>query len=194
MEGRLETRDRESVEAHLSACRYCLDDVLTARKVFHQRSADCIKAVPPAVTQRAIAELGRTGAGTRWDALMGRLKALSLEGTRLLHRIGYPFPDALAPVRGNKVKVSDDLVLLRQSFAGLDTEIEIEKIESCRAHVKVSISETDVKALPIRVSLVKNDREIASYLVGPAGCFFRCRSFWALRHGLYAQRRESGEI
>ena len=172
LEGRLGPHDRESVEVHLAQCRSCLEDVLVARQVFRQRSADCMKAVPPAVTQRAIAGLDGTNSGTLWDALSARFKAIFLESSRLLHGIGYPFPDALAPVRGSKVKVSDDLVLLAQSFSGLDTEIEIEKTDSCQANVKVTIFGTDAGQLPVRVSLVKNEREVASYLVGRQAAFF----------------------
>ena len=90
----------------------------------------------------------------------------------MLHRIGYPFHDALAPVRGDKFKVSDDLVLLAQSFSGLDTEIEIEKIDACQASVKVSVFGTDTDTMPVRVSLVENEREIASYLVGRQSAYF----------------------
>ena len=177
LEGRLGSQGRESVEVHLAQCRSCLEDVIVARQVFHQRSADCMKAVPPAVTQRAVAGLDGTNGGTLWDLLSARLKAFFLEGSRLLHGIGYPFPDALAPVRGSKVKVSDDLVLLAQSFAGLDTEIEIEKIDSCQANVKVTIFGTDAEPFPVRVSLVKNEREVASYLVGRQAAFFDALPF-----------------
>lgn len=172
LEGRLDARRRETVETHLSQCAACLDDVLTARRVFRRRSAECMRAVPPAVTQRAIDELQHYAEGSWWDSLMGRVKALSLQGTRWLHRIGYPFHDALAPVRGNTVKVSDGLVLLAQSFSGLDTEIEIEKLDARQASVKVSVFGTDTKDQPVRVSLVENEREIASYLVGRQAAFF----------------------
>jgi hypothetical protein len=172
LEGRLSDRQRDRVEDHLARCDACLDVMLTAREVFHRRSADCMQVVPQAVTRRAIGGMERCAGGTWRDALMGRFKALSLEFTRLLHSMGYTGRDALAPVRGNKVNLSEDLVLLAHSFTGLDTEIEIEKIDTRSANVTVNIFGTDTRIDPVRVSLVRDQREVASYLVRRRAAFF----------------------
>lgn len=177
LEGRLQDQARDRVDLHLSECNRCLEDLLLTRRVFHQRSGECLQAVPPEVTNRPIVQLDQIQKGNWYDLMMGRFKVFSLKWSRLLHHIGFPLTDALAPVRGKRVNLSDDVVLLSHSFTGMDAEIEIEKIDSRSANLKVSISTAYVSNTPVRVSLLCNEREVASYLINPSGVYFESVPF-----------------
>jgi hypothetical protein len=172
LEGRLANQALEQVEFHLSECDRCLEDMLMARRALFERPADCMQAVPSAVTQRAVDLVVQTTKGSWWDALMGRWKAFSLEWTRMLHKIGFTPPGALAPVRGRKTQLSDDRVLLTQAFSALDAEIEIEKIDAAKANLNVSVSGPAADRAPVRITLVRKEREVASYLVDPGTASF----------------------
>lgn len=84
---------------------------------------------------------------------------------------------ALAPIRGNKTLVADDLVLLRKTFPDLETEISIEKVDRLLANVSVTIRKANPEKAPIRVSLMADDREVASYLVDKGEAHFESVTF-----------------
>ncbi len=177
LKGRLSQHECQILESHLSNCNRCLEAVRTADLIFRQGSGYNAEQVPSAVMHQAIENIGQLKEGNWWDRLMGRLKALSLEWTRLLSRVGFDSPMALAPVRGNKVKIADDLIILDKSFANLDTEIEIEKINQEQANVQVSIFDACANEPPVRVTLVRNKREVASYLASKHAAFFESVPF-----------------
>ena len=177
LEDRLAQPAHDQIEAHLAECERCLEEMLTIRQVMHQRATEMVPAVPHAVTQRALARVDRAQGGSVLDALMGWIRALSLECTRKLRGAGLFSSPALAPVRGSKVSLSDEVVLFTESFPGLDTEIEIEKINDRQANVKVTISRSSAKTLPVRITLLRSDREVTSYLADQAGVFFEAVPF-----------------
>ena len=177
MEGRLDGQAHSRAEYHLSTCNRCLEALLTTRKVYCQRSSGGWIAVPPEVTQRTLSMLDHLQDGGWWDLLMGRIKALSLEWSRMLHRMGYPMQGALTPVRGKRVTLSEDAVLLSHAFKGLAAEVEIDRIDSQLANIQVSISCSDEEIVPLRVSLVRSEREVASYLIGQSATLFESVPF-----------------
>ena len=172
LEDRLPDRDRSRAEQHLSECDVCLEEVVAARGIVRGRDPAEFDPVPEEVTKRAI------------KAIQG------LEGYSLLEKIsGFPkeifskwFESfkgffswrslRLAPVRSIKTVVSDDLILIKKSFPDLNAEIEIEKVEHDKARIWVKVPKEKEQKNPLRVSLLKNGRELSSYLVNDSGVFF----------------------
>ena len=77
----------------------------------------------------------------------------------------------LAPIRGSKRIISEDLILIRKSFDDFNAEIEIEKTGHDRARIDVMVTEK-TQNNPIRVTLLKNKREVSSYLTNGSNAVF----------------------
>jgi hypothetical protein len=68
--------------------------------------------------------------------------------------------------------VPKDLVLLKKTFEDVETEIEIEKVGENKALIRVRLLLADFTSQKVRVTLKKNDREIASHLAEEAYVLF----------------------
>ena len=71
----------------------------------------------------------------------------------------------LAQIRGSKIAASEDFVCLKVPFAKIETEVEIEKLKNETAHIRVKLAKPIEKAMTLRVTLKKGEREIASYIL-----------------------------
>jgi hypothetical protein len=58
----------------------------------------------------------------------------------------------------------ENFVSLRVPFRDIETEVEIEKTGKAKACIKVNLPEAIKSEKTLRITLKKNDREIASYL------------------------------
>lgn len=67
-------------------------------------------------------------------------------------------------VRSFKRKIVENLVSLRVPFGDIETEVEIRKTGKDKACIKVNLNEAKKSERSLRITLKKNDREIASYL------------------------------
>ena len=65
---------------------------------------------------------------------------------------------------------------IRKSFADFDAEIEIEKTGPDRARIDVMLNEK-TPANPIRITLLKNRREVSSYLAKGTNAVFEDMPF-----------------
>jgi hypothetical protein len=177
LEGRLSPRQRRQVERHLSLCDQCLEYVHICRRIGSSLSINQAAIAPTAATKRVLAGLDRLNEGSLLDKLKGRGKALSLQWRRFLEQNGKLNFAALAPIRGNKTLVADDLVLLHKTFPDLETEISIEKVDRQLANVSVVVRKANPKKTPVRVSLMAEDREVASYLMDTGDAHFESVAF-----------------
>lgn len=177
LEGRLQGQTRDRIETHFSKCSQCLETLVVTHQVYRVGSNEYVKAVPPAVTQRPVSEIDRIETGGWLDLLMSRFKAWTLGWSRLLNRFSFPLTRALVSVRCNKIRPADDIIMCSKSFAGLDAEIELERLDSRQANVKVSVSGAMVENFQVRISLLRNEREIASYLVDRESVYFESIPF-----------------
>ena len=177
LEGRLSSRLRSRVERHLSVCDRCLEYIQVYRPTFAAASIDKSAIVPTEATKRVIDGLDGLNKGCLWDRLAGRARAMFLQWQRLVEQFGMMGSAALQPIRGDKTVVADDLVMLRKTFSGLETEISLEKIDCGLANVNVVIRNASPDRTPVRVSLVSDNRELASYLIGLGGAYFESVPF-----------------
>lgn len=70
-----------------------------------------------------------------------------------------------AEIRGSKIAASEDFVCLNVPFGKIETEIEIEKLKDETAHIRVKLATPVGEEKILRVTLKKEDREIASYIL-----------------------------
>ena len=166
LEGRLSLKHRRKIETHLADCEHCIEDIEVYQNVMSISSNDKLSIVPPDSVKRIIKRLDYVEKGNLIDEITIRIKSLSFQWQRFLAIKGLTGSPTLEPIRGNKTIISDDLVILNKSFSDLETEISIEKIDNKLANVSVSISKVNPEKIPIRVSLISEKREVASYLMG----------------------------
>ena len=164
LEGRLSIRERWEVERHLAECDACLEEAVVNREFIQSVTLHKLDPVPDHVMRRAVEAV----MALKDNSLLERVsEQISLLVSRCSKVFSESWPRrglSLAPVRGSKTVIADDLILLKKSFSDLDVEIEIEKIDQQKASILVKLSKDDLPAKPIRVTLFKNGREISSYL------------------------------
>lgn len=181
-EGRLSDQDRTEMEAHLSECKMCMEALVVANSVVRGRSRFESEAAPNEVTEAAVCLINRQ-TSVLHGSLMQRLKR-SIKGLprySLLRSLWSKVSDflrlpwvewRLARIRGSGRIISEDLINVRKSFNGLETEIEIEKTGHNKAHIRVKAPEYDSHKKTLRITLKRGEREISSYLLNGAYVLF----------------------
>ena len=172
LENRLNENRRKWVERHLAGCAACLEAVAIAGPMIRRGDLPELDPVPETVTERAVKTVKALSRNGWSDKVFGYVHLLVSDWTRRLNEFGPWRPPGLAPVRGTKRVLGEDLILLRKSFSDLDAEIEIEKKAGGKASIRVVLSRDSTPRKPIRVSLLKNGREISSYLLSGAAAMF----------------------
>ena len=164
LEGRLSNRERWEVERHLAECDACLEEAVVTRKFIQSVTLHKLDPVPEQVTRRAVEAVMALKDNSLLERASEQISLLVSRWSKVLAESLPRRGPSLAPVRGSKTVIADDLILLKKSFSDLDVEIEIEKIDQQKASILVKLSKDDLPAKPIRVTLFKNGREISSYL------------------------------
>ena len=167
LEGRLSEEDRSQIEEHLSNCDTCLEGLVVTNGLVRGRVSWELDPVPTRVTDGAVHLVTSQRAlshGSWMEKLGQSVKDL---GSRMsdLYRLKPWGRWQLAPIRGSKTVASEDLVCLRVPFKEIETQIEIEKTGTGKAHIRVKLSEANKHRKAVRITLKKGEREIASYLL-----------------------------
>ena len=167
LEGRLPEEDSFEMEQHLAECQTCLEALVVTNGMTRGRGQFELNPVPDEVTEAAV-RLVTSQHAISYGSLMKVLKrSISDLGSRISDILS-PKPLRrwqLAPVRGTKIEVSEDLVCLTVPFKAIKTEIEIEKSGTGKAHVRVKPHEADKHRKTLRVTLKRGEREIAAYIL-----------------------------
>ena len=177
LEGRLSPKQRRQVEFHLSLCDQCLEYLNICRRIGSAAFNIKTSIAPTALSKRVIAGISYLDKGSPLDRLAGRTRAIFLQWQRFLEQNGGLGFTPLAPIRGNKTQLADDLVLLQKTFSDLETEISIEKVDRQLANVTVTIQKANPDKSPVRVGLMAEDREVASYLMDKDAAQFESVKF-----------------
>ena len=172
LEDRLSHKERSRIERHLANCDTCLEEAAVTGEMIQGTRDFELDTVPEDVTRRAMVAVRAIGD----NSLLDRVSIyVSLLASKLSDTFAGFWPwknPGLAPVRGSKTVIAEDLILLRKSFSDLEAEIEIEKRDQDKASIRVMLLRDDIPAKPIRVTLFKNGREIASYPFNRSTAFF----------------------
>ncbi len=167
MEGRLSVGDRSETEAHLSDCETCLEGFLVVKGLFRDSDGIQLDPAPSHVTQAAVRLVQSQISLSNRSSLERFKRSIKRLNTRVLDLLRPPGwgQMALAPIRGSKIVVSNDLVHLRKIFKEIETEIEVEKTTKGKAHIRVRLSEASKHKKGVRVTLKRGERVISSYLI-----------------------------
>jgi hypothetical protein len=172
LEERLTDEERSRVESHLAQCDACLEELIAARGALQSDILKQFQPVPRHVTEKAIKRVKALEDRPLLLKISKTVKEKFSEWTEPISGLWPGYNLSLATVRGSKKIVSDDMVLIKKSFSGFNAEVEIEKTGPDKATIRVRVKEKDVKGPHIRVSLLKDGRELSSYLGTVSGIIF----------------------
>lgn len=80
--------------------------------------------------------------------------------------------NGLAPMRGTKAVLGENLIQVRKAFQDLEVEVVFENRGGDRASIRVKATGGEYPDEPLRATLHQNGREISSYLLSePEACF-----------------------
>ena len=162
LEGRLSEKERSKTEHHLANCDRCLEEVVVVGEMIRGNRYFEIEKVPEGVTWRAIETVRAIRSKSLLDKVSIGVSLLLLKLSGISTGVWPWKGPGLAPVRGTKKVIAEDLILLRKSFSDLDAEIEIEKKDPNMAYIRVMLGKDETPYKPIRITLFKNGREVAS--------------------------------
>jgi hypothetical protein len=111
------------------------------------------------------------------DKLADRFKTIPLSWQRLLESHGILSFAALEPIRGNRRMIAADLMILNKTFSDFETEISVNKIGHRLANICVTVTKANPEKSPVRVSLMSDEREVASYPMRTGNAHFESIPF-----------------
>ncbi len=165
LEGRLSPKDRTDMERHLAECPTCLEELIVTSNIVRGGEYSELESVPIKVTQEAMRLLKRESPPASCISLLEKSRK-SIRG--IYNRLSVYLKTAflgqweLAPIRGSRRVVSEDLIHIRKTFKEIETEIEIEKTGERRAYIRVSLSPRVSKGKGVRATLIRGEREVSS--------------------------------
>jgi hypothetical protein len=160
LEDRLSAEDKEAMDAHLSECERCLEELVIAGKAMKDTAE--APAVPLGVTKAAVRLVAKQTTGAAEKSLKESI-ATYMEKVSDYVRYSLPWRWQHATIRSSKVESAPDLVVIRKVYKEIETEIEIEKTGEDKAHIRVKAGGREKNG--IRVTLKKGEREISSQLL-----------------------------
>lgn len=172
LEDRLSAEDKEAVDAHLSECELCLEELVIAGKAMKDTAE--APAVPLGVTEAAVRLVAKQTTGAAEKSLKESI-ATYMEKVSDYVRYSLPWRWQHATIRSAKVESAPDLVVIRKVFKEIEAEIEIEKTGEDKAHIRVKAGGREKNGM--RVTLKKGEREISSQLLSGDHVLFEDISF-----------------
>jgi hypothetical protein len=170
LEGKLSAREKEEVMAHLLACSSCAR-LLTIQAGLPQ---DQDKEVPDFLLEAAKALVKHKDISAVLEILL-KLKEEALEiinttGDILVGREFMPAP----VLRSRKAKDFKDEVIILKDFKEIRIEVKIENKRAQAFNLAVAAKEKKTqKLIPgLRVTLLKDNLELESYLMGDTAAVF----------------------
>jgi len=163
-EGRLSGRQRSRIENHLADCALCREQVTVCADLLYGDFAGEEVQAPEALTERAVKRVNQLHKPNKHDSVMERTRQWAIKGMAVIeHLVSWGEPEAVA-VRGNAV-VTDHLIRRTKQFEDVQVDIEIEKSGTAQSLIRIIPLTELTSALPVRVTLLKREREMASMLL-----------------------------
>ena len=170
VEGRLSNEERSQMEEHLSVCKNCLEELVVANSLVRGGVPVHTDQAPAEVTNRAVHLVQRSNPAL-FGSLSQRLgRFIEAFCSKVSHYWGWK-EWRLEPIRGSKIRVAQDVIFLRKTFRDLEAEIEVEKTAENRASIHVRLLQHGSGKIT-RVTLMKGEREVSSYLANGASVLF----------------------
>lgn len=177
-EGRLSERRRAEIEVHLAACDKCREQVGVCAELLFGGVLDETAPVSDRITQKIVNRMVWPKTRTPQPGIIHRSLKWVLSGMAVLEHLvswGEPVP---AAVRGETV-VTEHLIRRKKRFGNMDVSIEIERSGDAQALIRVALAEQHHAVTPVRVTLLKGGREIASMMLAEKPVVFEDIAFGA---------------
>ncbi|MCX5697991.1 MAG: hypothetical protein NTU54_08535 [Candidatus Omnitrophica bacterium] len=170
LEKKLSAGEYEDTLAHLAGCKICLEKISTNIK----SSLSPQMEVPPELIRRAKEILPQAGLDQPLEIVL-RVKDKMLELVNSTGDILFGQELLPAPVlRSRRIKDFKDEVTILKDFAGIRVEIRVENKpdSSFNVTVKVKDKQTGVPIKDFRVTLIKEETELESYIAKTGAVIF----------------------
>jgi hypothetical protein len=179
VEGLLPDHQKPWMETHLSACGTCLEEFKLTNSMVRGDRRFAADTAPSEVTDSAVRLITSRNVIPNIGLEKKIKHSLSILYAKLLHHLRLPmrYKWQLAPIRGSRKAVSDDLFRIKKSLREFDIEIEIEKTGENMAHIRVRLLERNGCGDGIRVTLKRGERELCSSLFSGDRVLFEDISF-----------------
>jgi hypothetical protein len=177
LEGRLSSREQARVEKHLSKCDPCREEILIAGEMLREENTADLETVPEYLTRGILRKIYHQKDNTIPGRIISFIQSLLERGPVAVAALLPWRKPGLSPVRGSKTIIDDSLIALKKSFAELDIEIEIDKVQPGKASIMVVLVTNEQPPQPTRITLLNKGREVYSYLVRGSQAHFENVSF-----------------
>jgi hypothetical protein len=192
---RLDMNGQQDLERHLCLCDTCLEAVIAGAALPEQEGPEAIIAVPLSAIKTVLSRLGAQDTQPL-QALWKRFKT-ACDGlvNSLMEIIFFKETEAVY-VRGNKHIISKNLVVIEKTFKEIKLEIEVEKIGERTANIKVRASSPDTGARVdgVRVNILKDSREIASFITAGGEALFENIMFGEYKITVHQGEKRLGHL
>ncbi|MCP3871823.1 MAG: hypothetical protein GY699_01500 [Desulfobacteraceae bacterium] len=174
-ERRLPEKNRKEIQKHIADCDLCLTQLAIMRGLAKNPDRFELEPVPDRVTESVVERVAQLSVASHSPFMIRLKRAAKHLGERVSEFLGItPWAGwGFASVRGTKIAVSDELVSLKVSFGKINTSIEIEKMKDSMAHIRMRLLNSPDSLKPVRITLKKGNREVASYLLEAYALFER---------------------
>ncbi len=162
LEGRLSEEENERIKAHLIGCDSCAEVFALQLKV----KPESLKGVPKELIEHAKNLVASQGSSSIIEiALMLKEKALEVLSTTADVLVGQEFVPAVV-LRSRQIKEFKDEVTILKDFKDIRVEVKIEnkRGEALDLFIFVKDKQTQSPIKDLRVTLLKDDLELESYL------------------------------
>jgi len=162
--GKLSQREKEKLERHLFSCESCLDQMMICNQ-FLEEEGQKEENVPASVLDRAI----RLFPVKKKKSVIENGKRFLVEilgkGKEVLDTL-YPVSLLPVTVRGKRGGVSSHIISFDRRFEKVIVKVEIERMAKGFSQMKVRVADlkTSRPLSRLRVTLQKEEEEVASYL------------------------------
>ena len=178
LEGRLSAKKRAKVERHLSECDGCFTELMLDGEMMQaEQDLSGFESAPDHLTKKTIEKINRLIDDTAFERISKLVKTILTRGPVALRTLFPSRKVGLAPVRGTKTVIDENLILLKKSFVELDIEIEMDKVMSGKVSIKVMLANDFEAGKPVRATMLKNGREVSSYLMKSTKALFENMHF-----------------
>jgi hypothetical protein len=172
LEDRLSKKERIRVEHELSQSDSSLEAVVLLEAADKADNFNDLQTVPDYLTEKAVQTVFSFGENTILNRMSARLRDFgSLH--HVLLRLFYPWKRMrFSTVRGSKTVIDANLIALKASFSEFDIQVEIDKVRPETVNLNVILVQDSKPLKGARATLIRNNREMASYLFKGNEAFF----------------------
>ena len=169
VDGLLKGPDNEQIERHLSECNDCLELILLHKKVCDDEIHETVLDAPQEWIERAV-NLHPLKEKDATESLFDIVLKFAKETIEVIKNPGnlpISYETCPVPVRGEKEKLSTNIVTLGKTFSNIKTEIEIEKVDEGFVNIRVAVKsiKSDLPLKGLRISLLNPSQEVASCMI-----------------------------